>query len=263
MKRLFFTLVLLFSVLLANEGLPVLTLPNVAQDGYMASTPVKDDTCITFSYANWYLSTDYSVISYKINGYEIGFKGLMSNNIEIRGEVPSDIPVGTTAYYNTALYLGKKWEINDKWSVKARGSLVNERLFVATSWGGVVDAEVARTINVMGRVLGGVENLGLMSALSNVGTQVPTRYYVGGDVIFNFLILSVKGGINSEIDPFLRWGIRYFHPIFDITYSYDSFLRVHHIGADVKWKYFTIGYGQYFHLDGLGNPMMFSVGMNF
>jgi hypothetical protein len=258
-------LIILFTLSLAfaGEGLPVLTLPSIAQDGYMPSSPVKKENGITFSYANWYLATDYSAISVKLNGYEIGFKGLMSNNIEIRGEVPTDIPVGTTSYYNTALYVGKKWDLNDKWSVKARANLLNERLFFATSWGGSLDAEVARTINVMGRVLTGVENLGWMSPLGSVGTNVPIRYYVGGDLIFNFFIVSLKGGINSDIDPFLRWGIRYFHPLFEISYSHDSLQRVHHVGADIKWNKFRIGYGQYFHQDGLGSPMMFSVGMIF
>jgi len=252
---IFFTLSLAF----AGEGLPVLTLPSIAQNGYMPSSPVKAENGITFSYANWYLATDYSAISVKFNGYDIGFKGLMSSDIEIRGEVPTDMPVGTTSYYNTALYIGKNWELNDKWSVNARANLLNERLYVATSWGGSLDAEVARTINVMGRVMVGVENLGWMSPLATVGTKVPTRYYLGGDLIFNFFIVSIKGGINPDVDPFLSWGIRYFHPLFEISYSHDSLQRVHHIGADIKWKNFRIGYGQYFHQDGLGSPMMFSI----
>lgn len=247
----------------AGEGLPVLTLPDVAQNGYFPQTPVKIKDGVTFSYANWYLSTDYSSIAAHFSGYEVGFKGLMSGNIEIRGEVPTDEPVGTTAYYNTSLYVGKRFDLNDKWSIKAKASLISESLFYASSWGGAVDAEVARTINVMGRVLAGVENLGWMSALSSVGTDVPTRYYAGGDLIFNFLIASFKVGVNSDMDPFFRWGIRYFHPVFEITYSHDSLLRVHHVGAELKFNKFRIGYGQYFNQDGLGYPMMLSVGMNF
>ncbi len=262
MKK-FITILFFISFAFAGEGLPVLTLPNIAQDGYMPSTPVKAENGITFSYANWYLATDYSAISAKFNGYEIGFKGLMSGNIEIRGDVPTDIPIGTTHYYNTALYAGKKWELNDKWSVMARANLLTERLFVATAWGGSVDAEVSRTINVMGRVLVGVENVGWISKLNQESTNLPGRYYVGGDLIFNFFIVSVRAGINSDVDPFLRWGIRYFHPVFEVSYSHDSMQRIHHVGADIKWKQFRIGYGQYFHQDGIGYPMMFSLGMSF
>lgn len=252
-----------FTLAFAGEGLPVLTLPSIAQDGYFPQTPVKSEDGVTFSYASWYLSTDYSSIKANFNGYEVGFKGLMSDNIEIRGDVPTDEPVGTTAYYNTALYVGKRFDLNDKWSIKARANLISESLFYATSWGGSVDAEIARTINVMGRVLVGTENLGWMSPLSMVGTDMPTRYYAGGDLIFNFLIVSIKAGINSDVDPFFRWGIRYFHPLFELSYSHDSLLRVHHIGAEIKWSKFRIGYGQYFNQDGLGYPAMLSVGMTF
>ncbi|MEA2076517.1 MAG: hypothetical protein U9O95_00685 [Candidatus Marinimicrobia bacterium] len=262
MKKLIL-IIFALSIAFAGEGLPVLTLPTFAQDGYLPSSPVKNKSGVTFSYANWYLATDYSAISANFDDYEIGFKGLISDNIEIRGEVPTEQPVGTTAYYNTALYFGKKFEINDKWSIKARANLLSERLFYATSWGASLDAEVARTINVMGRVLVGVENLGWMSPLSIVGTQVPSRYYLGGDLIFNFFIVSIKGGINSDTDPFLRWGIRYFHPVFELSYSHDSLQRVHHAGAEIKWNNFRIGYGQYFHQDGLGYPMMVSFGMIF
>ena len=262
MKKL--CVILLFvSIAFAGEGLPVLTLPTIAQDGYFPSSPVKDQNGVAFSYASWYLATDYSAISVKFNGYEIGFKGLMSDNIEIRGEVPTDQPVGTTSYYNSTLYLRKNFEINDKWEVKAKAGLVNERLFYASSWGGTVDAEIARTINVMGRVLAGFENVGWMSPLNEVPTQLPGRYYLGGDIIFNFFIVSIKGGVSSELDPFFRWGIRYFHPVFEISYSHDNLQRVHHVGAEIKWNKFRVGYGQYFHQDGLGNPMMVSFGMLF
>lgn len=262
MKKLL-TLLLTVTLSFAVEGLPILTLPDLAQDGYFPQSPVKEENAATFSYANWYLATDYSAVAVKFDGYEIGFKGLMSDNIEIRGEVPADVPVGTTSYYNTALYVGKKFDINDKWSVRAKANLLTERLFYATSWGASVDAEVARTINVMGRLLAGAENVGWMSPLNNVGTQLPSRYYLGGDLIFNSFIVSLKGGINSDISPFLRWGVRYFHPLFELSYSHDSLQRVHHVGAEVKWKNFRIGYGQYFHQDGLGFPMMVSFGMTF
>ena len=262
MKKIL-TLLLIISISLAGEGLPVLTLPGIAQDGYFPQTPVKAENGVTFSYANWYLSTDYSAISARFNGYEVGFKGLMSDNIEIRGEVPTEDPVGTTAYYNTALYVGKRFDLNDKWTIKAKAKLISEKLFFASSWGGALDVEVARTFNVMWRVLAGVENLGWMSPLNTVGTQVPSRYYIGGDLIFNFFVASIKGGVNSDLDPFLRWGIRYFHPVFELSYSHDSLQRIHHVGAMIKWQQFRIGYGQYFHQDGLGYPMMVSFGMNF
>lgn len=262
MKKIFI-LLLIFSISLAGEGLPVLTFPDLAQEGYFPQTPVKAEKGVTFSYANWYYATDYSAISAKFDGYDIGFKGLVSDNIEIRGEVPTDDPVGTTAYYNTTLYVGKRFDLNDKWMIKAKASLLSERLFYASSWGGALDAEVARTFNVMWRALAGVENLGWMSPLNTIGTQLPTRYYAGGDLILNFLIISVKTGINSDIEPFFRWGIKYFHPVFELTYSHDNLQNIHHVGAELKLSKFRIGYGQYFHQGGLGYPMMFSFGMTF
>ena len=262
MKKIF-AIALLISFVFAGEGLPVLTLPDIAQNGYFPQTPVKVEKGVSFTYANWYLSTDYSNISVNFDGYEIGFKGLLSSNIEIRGEVPTDEPVGTTTYYNTSLYFGKNFELNDKWNIKAKASLISESLFYASSWGGALSAEVARTFNVNWRVLAGAENVGWMSPLNSVGTQVPSRYYLGSDVIFNFFVASIKGGVNSDMEPFLRWGIRYFHPLFELSYSHDSLQRIHHVGAEIKWKQFRIGYGQYFHQDGLGNPMMISFGIIF
>lgn len=251
------------SVLFASEGLPVLTLPTFAQDGYLPSTPVYKEKGVTFSYASWYLATDYTTIVSELNDISFGFKGLMSNNIEIRGEVPTDQAVGSTQYFNTSLFFNKKWYLSDKWELQTGASLINERLFVENSWGAAINASIARTFNVNTRVLAGVENLGWMSALSNVATELPTRLYLGSDLIFNFLILSLQAGVTNDIDPFIRWGIRYFHPIFEVTYSHDSLLKIHHVGADLKLNDFRIGYGQYFHSEGIGNPMMVSFGMVF
>lgn len=256
---LFLSLTLLF----AAEGLPVLTLPTFAQDGYMPSSPVYKEKGITFSYASWYMATNYTSIVSELGDYTFGFKGLMSGNIEIRGEVPTDEPVGITQYYNSTLFFNKCWILNDKWALRTGASFVNEKLFVANSWGATLDAQIVRSFNVNTRVMAGVENIGWMSTLSNAATNVPMRYYLGSDLIFNFLIVSLQTGINNDVDPYLRWGIRYFHPVFEITYSHDSLLKVHHLGADLKWDKFRIGYGQYFHSQGIGNPIMFSFGMVF
>ncbi|MCK4812841.1 MAG: hypothetical protein KAT14_02780 [Candidatus Marinimicrobia bacterium] len=261
-KKIIFTLSLV-SFILAGEGLPVLTLPLLAQEGYFPSTPVKPKNGITFSYANWYYDTDYSAISVNYNTFSFGFKGLISGNIDIRGDVPTIDPVGSTSYYNSTLYVGKTWDLDDHWSIKGVANLLTERLFYATSWGASLDAEVAWTFNVRYRALLGVENLGAMTPLNNVPTNIPGRYYAGSDVIFNFFILSFKAGVTRDIDPYFRWGIRYFHPVFDISYSFDNLKQVHHVGADIKWKQFRIEYGQYFHQNGLGYPMMLSVGIHF
>ncbi len=256
-------LIISVSALLASEGVPVLSLPDFAQDGYMPSSPVYKEKGITFSYASWYLGTNYTSIITELDNIEFGFKGLLSSNIEIRGDVPTDTPVGTTQYYNSALFINKHWYVSDKWAFKAGLNLINEHLFVADSWGGAVNAEAIRKFNVNTRILAGVENLGWMSPLGSVGTNLPTRYYVGGDLIFNFLIVSLEAGINNDIDPYLRWSVRYFHPVFEITYSHDTLLKIHHVGADLKLSDFRIGYGQYFHSRGIGNPMMLSFGMVF
>ena len=70
MKKILIILLTL-SLAFAGEGLPVLTLPSIAQDGYLPSSPVKTENGITFSYANWYLASDYSAISVELNGYEM------------------------------------------------------------------------------------------------------------------------------------------------------------------------------------------------
>lgn len=262
MKKIL-VLILSISILFAAEGLPVLTLPTFAQDGYMPSSPVNKEKGVTFSYASWYMATNYTSLVSEMGDITFGFKGLMSDNVEIRGEVPTTEPIGTTQYYNSQLFVDKRWSLNDKWTLNTGASIVNEKLFVANSWGATFNAKIARTFNVNTRVMAGVENIGLMSSLSDVGTNVPMRYYLGSDFIFNFLIVSVQAGVNNDINPYFRWGVRYFHPVFEITYSHDTLLKVHHIGADLKWDKFRIGYGQYFHSEGIGSPMMFSFGMVF
>ncbi|MDZ7797702.1 MAG: hypothetical protein U5N56_11975 [Candidatus Marinimicrobia bacterium] len=254
---------LLFSGMAAGEGLPVLTLPDMAQDGYFPSIPVKPTNGISFSYAEWYYDTDYSVIAVNYNDYYLGFKGLMSGDIAIRDEQPSTEPVGTTTYYNTVLYAGRSWELDDHWTVNTAVKLLNERLFYASSWGGAVDAEAVWTFNVRYRALAGVENIGFMTPLNEVPTKIPSRYYLGGDVAFNFFIISLKAGVNGDFDPYYRTGVRYTHPVFDISYTFDNLLQTHHLGADIKWNGFRVGYGQFIHREGLGNPMMFTFGMQF
>ncbi|MFA6617681.1 MAG: hypothetical protein WCT23_01240 [Candidatus Neomarinimicrobiota bacterium] len=259
-------LLVLFSltVLFAGEGLPVLTLPTFAQDGYMPSSPVYKEKGITFSYASWYKATNYTSIVTELGDVTFGFKGLMSSDLEIRGEVPTDEPIGLTQYYNSTVFLNKNWNLNDKWTLNTGASLINEKLFIAGSWGGTVDMKIIRNFNVNSRVMLGVENIGWMSTLSNVATNIPARYYFGSDfILFDFLILSMQAGVNNDIDPYLRAGIRYFHPVFELTYSHDTMLKVHHFGADLKWDKFRIGYGQYLHSQGIGSPMMFSFGMVF
>ncbi len=253
----------LFGWMFAGEGLPVLTMPELAQEGYLPPASASGRNEISFSYANWYYQTNYSTITAVYDSWIFGFKGLISGNIEIRGEVPDDQPVGTTAYYNTALYAGKKWDIDDHWRIKASAALLTERLFYASSWGASLDAEAAFAFNANYRVLLGFENVGVMTPLNTVPTRLPGRYYAGGEVLFDSFGLSLIGGVTGGMDPFIRWGVRYTHPVFDLTYSYDNIQRIHHAGADIKWNQFRIGYGQYFHTGGLGYPMMFTVGIMF
>ena len=262
MKK-FVICVLSAAALFAAEGLPVLTFPDIAQDGYFPSVPVRQKNGINFSYASWYYDTDYSVIAANYDNYFFGFKGLMSGNIDIRGDEPSVEPVGSTSYYNTVLFAGRSWMLDDHWTFNTAVKLLNERLFYASSWGAAVDAELVWTFNVRYRAMAGVENIGMMTPLNEAPTETPNRYYLGGDVIFNFFILSARAGFNRDLDPYYRLGVRYIHPVFDITYTFDNLQHTHHVGADVKWDKFRVGYGQFFHTEGLGTPVMFTFGMLF
>ncbi|MDZ7821084.1 MAG: hypothetical protein U5N26_04295 [Candidatus Marinimicrobia bacterium] len=262
MKRILI-ISLLFTYMIAGEGFPALTFPELAQDGYFPSVPAKAEDRIDFSYASWFYDTDYSVLSAHYGNYYFGFKGLISGNIEIRGDQPSPEPVGTTAYYNTVLYAGRSWEFNGRWTANTKIKLLNERLFYASAWGAAADAEAVFSFNARYRALAGVENIGYMSALNEVPTRIPARYYVGGEVTFNVFILSLEAGLNRDLDTYYRFGARYVHPVFDISYSYDKIQMTHHIGADVKWSKYRVGYGQFFHREGLGNPLMFTFGMQF
>jgi hypothetical protein len=261
-KKIFLLIALSFG-LFAGEGLPVLLFPSIAQDGYFPSIPFQKEDQINFSYANWYYDTDYSAITVNYRSYIFGFKGLISGNIDIRGEVPSDEAVGVTSYYNSALYAGKMWDLSERLRLKTLANVLTERLFYATSWGASLDAEAIWSINLRYRAMLGFENLGVMSPLLNMPTKTPARYYLGADVIFDFILLSLQGGLTRDLDPYYKLGLRYIHPVFDITYSYDNLNLMHHVGADIKWKNYRIGYGQYFHQRGLGYPMMFTVGMLF
>jgi hypothetical protein len=263
MRKLIVLCVGLLTLLFAGEGLPVLTFPKLAHEGYFPGAPPKKENGIHFSYANWYYDTDYSSIIAVYDSYRFGFQGLVSGNIDIRGDVPSTDPVGTTAYYNTALHAGRDWYLNDQWSLQTTLKLINERLYYAGSWGLAADVDLVYKISPGLRALAGFENLGRMSALLNEHTKTPARYYLGGDMIFSSFLLSFKGGFSGDMAAFFRIGAAYCHPIFDVRYSYDYLQRIHHLGAVLKWNEFRIGYGQFFHQNGLGNPMMFTVGMQF
>jgi hypothetical protein len=263
MFRKIFFIISMAAVLFSAEGIPVLLFPSIAQDGYIPSIPFKQEDQINFSYANWYYDTDYSSIKVNYRNYTFGFKGLISGNIDIRGDVPQDEPVGVTSYYNSSLYAGKKWELNDKWSLNTTANILTERLFYATSWGASLDAEAIWNFNMRYRAMIGFENLGIMSPLLDAPTNLPGRYYLGGDVVFSSVLLSLQGGVTRDLNLYYRAGLRYIHPVFDITYSYDNLNMIHHVGADIKWNNYRIGYGQFFHQNGLGYPMMFTVGMLF
>ncbi|MDD3715485.1 MAG: hypothetical protein PHT46_00090 [Candidatus Marinimicrobia bacterium] len=254
---------LIGAVLLAGEGLPVLTLPRLAQEGYFPSPSMQEENSVHFSYASWYYDTDYSSINAYFDHYHIGFQGLISGNIEIRGDVPQTEPVGTTAYYNTVFFAGRNWVLNSSFSVKTTLKFVTERLYYASSWGGAADLEAVYAFQSPFRLLCGVENIGMMSPLLNQNTQLPTRYYLGADGRFNAFIVSLKAGTGNDGALFYRLGAAYVHPLFDVHYSFDRLQGVHHVGADLKWNKIRIGYGQYFHQRGLGYPMMFSIGLCF
>ncbi|MBW6458769.1 MAG: hypothetical protein K0B52_06365 [FCB group bacterium] len=251
------------SCLFAGEGLPVLLFPTMAQDGYFPSIPQQKEDQINFSYANWYYDTDYSAVSVNYRSYTFGFKGLISGNIDIRGDVPADEAVGVTSYYNSVLYAGKTLKLSDRWRLNTVANLLTERLFYATSWGASLDAEAVWAFNVRYRALVGFENLGMMSPLLNMPTKTPARYYLGTDALIDFILVSLQGGLTRDLDPYFKLGVRYIHPVFDVSYTYDNLNMMHHVGADIKWKNYRIGYGQYLHQRGLGYPMMFTVGMLF
>lgn len=252
-----------FSLLSAAEGLPVLTLPRTAIEGYSPVNPNQAGNGVLFSYSGWYYDTDYSSITGQYGDYQFGFQGLISGNIEIRGNVPSQEPVGTTAYYNTALYAGKNWHFAESWLLLTRAKIINERLYYAGSWGAAADAEMAFAPKPEWYVAAGFENLGRMSPLLNEYTRLPSRYYLSAAINFRSFTLSAKGGISGDLAAFYRIGIGYIHSVFQINYSYDNLQRVHHFGAALKWNNFQVAYGQFFHQNGLGYPMMFTIGMQF
>lgn len=263
MRRIFLFISMFGTLLYAGEGLPVLTLPRTAHEGYCPANFTEEDKGILFTYAGWYYDTDYSSILVNYGDYQFGFQGLISGNIEIRGDVPSVEPVGTTAYYNSTLYAGKNWQLADDWSLYTRAKIINERLYYAGSWGAAADAGLVYAPKYGWQARAGFENLGRMSALLNEHTRLPGRYYLGGSLYFRSFALSLNGGVSGDLAAFYRLGVSYIHKLFSVNYSYDNLQGIHHVAAALKWNNFHIAYGQFFHQSGLGYPMMFTIGMQF
>lgn len=263
MRRIFLFISMFGALLYAGEGLTVLSLPRTAQEGYCPANFTGEEKGILFTYAGWYGDTDYSSILVNYRDYQFGFQGLISGDIEIRDDVPTVEPIGTTAYYNSALYAGKNWQLADEWSLYTRAKMINERLYYSGSWGAAADAELLYAPKPGWQARAGFENLGRMSALLNEHTRLPVRYYLGGSMYLRSFALSLNAGVSGDLAAFYRLGVSYIRQLFSVSYSYDNLQRVHHVGAALKWKNFNIAYGQFFHQNGLGYPMMFTIGIQF
>ncbi|MEA1985922.1 MAG: hypothetical protein U9N76_00355 [Candidatus Marinimicrobia bacterium] len=262
-----FILIIVFGFIInlsANFGMPGLSLPNDIVSGYnynlvsiLKQNEIKQNSFYT-AYSPWMYDTKYSVINYNFDKGFIGFRGLLSDGIEIRGEQPSDDPVGETQYYNFAFGGGKFFK-KDKMTVGISADILFEKLYYETSWGFELSSIFKYKISEIINPYVGFENLGMMNNLSNQSTSLPTKYYLGNELKLKSIHLGTSMGMDNELEMFYRLDVHYLNKIGNLSVGYSSYESVFHYGIQVFIKNYSIGFGQFIYTDELKSPFMFSV----
>ncbi len=252
------------SNLLANYGMPGLSLPNDVISGYnyelhsiMKQNKIRNSSFYT-AYSPWMYNTKYSVINYSFNDAFVGFKGLLSDGIEIRGEQPTDEPVGETQYYNFALSGGKFFK-KDKLTIGISGDILFEKLYYQSAWGFSINSIFQYEFNEFYKPHIGVENLGKLQKLKNKATALPTKYYVGNEFNFQKIKINISLGIDNSQEIFYRLNSYCSNKYGVISTGYSSYEEVWHYGLQVFIKKYAIGFGQFIYSNNINSPFMFSI----
>lgn len=266
-KFLLIMLVITCSVgsnLLANFGLPGLSLPNDILTGYnydlvsMLKHSKVSKKLFYAAYSPWMYDTKYSVINYSFGDGFVGFKGLLSDEIEIRGEQPTDEPAGETQYHNFAFGGGKFFKI-DKLTIGISANVLFEKLYYQSAWGFSVNSLFKYDFNEFFKPYAGVDNLGKIEKLAEEPTALPTKYFVGNEYDFKNIKVRASLGMDNDQEVFYRLGAYYFNKYGIISTGYSSYEKVWHYGIQVFIKNYTIGFGQFISAEELKSPFMFSI----
>jgi hypothetical protein len=265
--KLFILFVMIIGIgsnLFANFGLPGLSLPNDILTGYnydlvsMLKQNKIEGKLFYAAYSPWMYDTKYSVINYSFKDGFVGFKGLLSDEIEIRGEQPTDEPVGETQYYNCAIGGGKFFK-KDKLIIGISGNVLFEKLYYQTAWGFSINSMFQYKFNEFYKPYVGVDNLGKMGKLEDESTALPTKYFAGNDFNFGNIKVGTSLGMDNDQEVFYRLSAYYLNKYGTISTGYSSYEDVFHYGIQVFIKNYAIGFGQFIYREELQSPFMFSI----
>ncbi len=261
---IFILIAIVSSNLFANFGLPGLSLPNDIVIGYnydlvsMLKYNQTSKKSFYTAYSPWMYDTKYSVINYSFGDGFVGFKGLLSDGIEIRGEQPIDEPAGETQYYNCAFRGGKFFKI-DKLTIGISGNVLFEKLYYQSAWGFSFNSLFKYEFNEFFKPYVGVDNLGKMEKLEDKSTALPTKYFIGNEYNFKNIKVGTSLGMDNDQEIFYRLGAYYFNKYGIISTGYSSYEDVWHYGIQVFIKNYVIGFGQFINTEELKSPFMFSI----
>ena len=265
--KLFILFVMIIGIgsnLFANFGLPGLSLPNDILTGYnydlvsMLKQNKIEGKLFYAAYSPWMYDTKYSVINYSFKDGFVGFKGLLSDEIEIRGEQPTDEPVGETQYYNSAIGGGKFFK-KDKLIIGISGNVLFEKLYYQTAWGFSINSMLQYKFNEFYKPYVGVDNLGKMGKLEDESTALPTKYFAGNEYNFRNIKVGTSLGMDNDQEIFYRLSAYYLNKYGTISTGYSSYEDVFHYGIQVFIKNYAIGFGQFIYREELQSPFMFSI----
>jgi len=256
---------LIYSGLQAETGFILNELPSVNEGGfYRLYTPSasEDGTAdLHLQHGFWYYSAALSSAAYSGRVWRSGFRYLSIGDIEVRGDQPSDEPLGETGYYAADLWLGRSLELAGG-MLDLRGSLLFERLYYASARGLSLDLHYRRELSETLKLQLALDNLGSMEALETEESSLPLAMRAGLHYDLSGLNTQIAfaagyhaaGETFAELYACYRYGQNA-----AVHGSYSSLYRAFHIAPSLRFGKYSFGLGKYFYTAGFDSPSMLNV----